>query len=87
MTCFIDFSHDTRLGGIANKLDDRIKIQKDFNSLEQWAGTNKLEYRRDQCRALLSGQMPKYRMRTIKEKPRIFADSKLKLDQQSDRAG
>lgn len=77
-------SDDTRLGGIANTRDDRIKIQKGFNSMEQWAGTNKMKFNRDQCRALLLGQVPKFRMRDVGEMPRIFSDSKLKVDQQSD---
>lgn len=69
---FLRSSDDTRLGRIANRWDDRIKIQKGFNSVEQWAGTNKMKFDRDQYRALLLGQVPKLRMRDVGEMPRIF---------------
>lgn len=52
--------------------------------MEQWAGTNKRKFNRDQCKALFLGQVPKFRMRDVGEMPRIFSDSKLKVDQQSD---
>ena len=44
-------------------MDDRNKIQKDFNGLEQGARTNKMKFNRDQCRGLFSGQVSTYRMR------------------------
>lgn len=69
-------SDDTRLGETANRVDDRIKIQQDLNSLEQGAGTNKMKFSRDQCRTLFSGQVPTYRMREVGERPRVFSDSK-----------
>lgn len=81
------FSDDTRLGVLTNRLSDRIKFQKHFNSLKQCARTNEMTFNRDQCRALLSGQVPKYKMREIGERPRVFADSKFKVDQQNERAG
>lgn len=81
------FSDDIRLGVLANRLNDSIKFQKYFNSLEQCARTNEMTFNRDQCRALLSRQVPKYKMREIAERLRVFADSKFKVDQQNDRAG
>lgn len=43
-----------------------------------------MKFNRDQCQALLLGQMPKFRMREVGERPRVFVDSKLKVDEQSD---
>lgn len=80
------FSDDIKLGVLANRLNDRIKFQKYFNSLEQCARTNEMTFNRNQCRTLLSCQVPKYKMREIGERPRVFAD-KFKVDQQNDRAG
>lgn len=85
MVSFLDFQM-TQDGVLANRLSDRIKLQKHFNSLEQCARNDEMTYNSDQCRALLSGQVPKYKMREIGETPRVFADSKFKVDQQNDRA-
>lgn len=57
----LGFSDNTKLGGIDNNLDDKIKPQKDFKRLKQWAGINKMKYNRNQYRYLLSGKVPKYR--------------------------
>lgn len=38
----IKFADNTKLGGIANALEDRLKIQKDLERLEQWAPSNKM---------------------------------------------
>lgn len=35
--------NDTRLGGIANSSEDRLKIQKSLEKLEQWALSNKVQ--------------------------------------------
>ena len=34
----------TKMGGIANTLDDRIKIQKAFDRWEQWAENNNKKF-------------------------------------------
>ena len=41
-----------KLGGIANTLDDRIKIQKAFDRLEQWAESNKMNFSRSRRKVL-----------------------------------
>lgn len=74
------FSDDTRLGVLANRLSDRIKFQKHFNSLKQCARTKEMTFIRDQCRALLSGQVPKYKMREIGERPRVLLIASSKLN-------
>lgn len=43
------------LGGAANTLHERVRIQNDFNRLEHWAGTNKIKFNRDKCRVLHLG--------------------------------
>ena len=52
---FIKFVHDTKLGGIANTLEDRNKIQKDLDRLERWAGNNRMKLNRDKGRVLHLG--------------------------------
>uniref|UniRef100_A0A8D0LA43 Ankyrin repeat and death domain containing 1B n=1 Tax=Sphenodon punctatus TaxID=8508 RepID=A0A8D0LA43_SPHPU len=48
----IKFADDTKLGGIANTLEDRNKIQNDLHKLENWAETNKIKFNRDKCKVL-----------------------------------
>lgn len=43
------------LGGAANTLHERVRIQNDVNRLEHWAGTNKIKFNRDKCRVLHLG--------------------------------
>lgn len=39
----IKFANNTKLRGRANGLDDRIKIQNDFDKAEHWDGTHKMK--------------------------------------------
>ncbi|KAF7252760.1 RNA-directed DNA polymerase from mobile element jockey [Varanus komodoensis] len=73
----IKFTDDTKLGGIANTLEDRMKIQGDFDKLEHWAESNRMRFNKDKCQVLHLGkrnQRHRYKMgnmwlnRTEKEK-------------------
>lgn len=46
-----------------------------------------MKFNVDQPRVLLSGQVPKHRLREVGEKLRVFTDGKFKVDQWSDRVG
>ena len=43
----IKFADDTKLGGIANTLEDRNKIQNDLDRMEHWAKSNRMKFIRD----------------------------------------
>ena len=43
---------DTKLGGIANTLEDRNKIQNDLDRLQQWAENNRMKFNRDKYKVL-----------------------------------
>ena len=61
----IKFTDDTKLGGVANSPEDRIKIQNDLNRLESWAKTNKINFSRKKCKVLHLGrknELHRYRM-------------------------
>ena len=45
----IKFADDTKLAGVANSPEDKIKIQNDFDRLESWAKTNKMNFNREKC--------------------------------------
>ncbi|XP_073537645.1 uncharacterized protein [Phyllobates terribilis] len=51
----IQFADDTKLGGIANTREERERIQKDLNKLEQWAATNRMVFNREKCKVLHLG--------------------------------
>ncbi|XP_058020936.1 protein MEMO1 isoform X2 [Ahaetulla prasina] len=54
----IKFADDTKLAGIANTPEDRLKIQKDLDRLEHWALSNKMKFnseKRPQLSAQLEG--------------------------------
>ncbi|XP_058012552.1 transcription factor 12 isoform X2 [Ahaetulla prasina] len=40
----IKFADDTKLAGIANTPEDRLKLQKDLDRLEHWALSNKMKF-------------------------------------------
>ena len=44
-----EFADDTKLGGVVNSPEDRIKIQNDLDRLESWAKTNKMNFNREKC--------------------------------------
>ena len=90
----IKFADDTKLGGTANTLEDRNKIQSDLDRLERWAENNRMKFNRDKCQVLHLGrgnQMQSYRMgdtwlnNTTSEKDLgIVVDHKLNMSQQCD---
>ncbi|CAM4569741.1 unnamed protein product [Caretta caretta] len=38
----IKFAKDTKLGGVASALEDRIKMQNDLDKLEKWSEVNRM---------------------------------------------
>ena len=46
---------DTKLGRMANTLQDRNKIQKDLDSLEHWAENSRMKFNKDKSTVLLLG--------------------------------
>ena len=61
----IKFAEDTKLGGIANTLEDRLNIQQDLDRLEHWALSNKMQLTGGKSKVLHLGrrnQMHRYRI-------------------------
>ncbi|KAF7248292.1 Retrovirus-related Pol polyprotein from type-2 retrotransposable element R2DM [Varanus komodoensis] len=52
----IKSADDTKLGGIANILEDRMKMQGDLDKLAHWAETNRMKFNKDKCRVLHLGK-------------------------------
>ena len=64
----IRFADDTKLGGIANTLEDKLNFQKDLDRLEHWALSNKMQFSGRKSKALYLGrrnQMHKYRIDSV----------------------
>ena len=62
----ITFAEDTKLGGVANAPEDRIKIQNDLDGLESWAKTNRMNFKREKCKVLHLGRKKElHRSRTV----------------------
>ena len=55
----IKFADDTKLGGIANTLEDRNKLQSDLDRLENRAENNRMKLNRDKCQVLHLGEKNK----------------------------
>ena len=82
------------MGGIANSLEDRSKLQSDLDRLESWAENNRMKFNWDKCQVLHLGkrnQMHSYRTgdiwlsNTTNEKDLgIVVDHKLNMSQQCD---
>ena len=51
----IKFADDTKLGGVANTQEDRVKIQQELNTLEKWAVVNRMQFNKDKCMVLHLG--------------------------------
>ena len=50
------FADDTKLGGIANNLEDRNKIQNDLDRMEHWTKSNRMKFNRDKYKVLHLGK-------------------------------
>uniref|UniRef100_K7EWB1 Reverse transcriptase domain-containing protein n=1 Tax=Pelodiscus sinensis TaxID=13735 RepID=K7EWB1_PELSI len=61
----IKFADDTKLGGVATALEDRVKIQNDLDKLEKWSEVSRMKFNKDKCKVLHLGrnnQFHTYRM-------------------------
>uniref|UniRef100_K7F0X6 Reverse transcriptase domain-containing protein n=1 Tax=Pelodiscus sinensis TaxID=13735 RepID=K7F0X6_PELSI len=61
----IKFADDTKLGGVATNLEDRVIIQNDLDKLEKCSEVNRMKFNKDKCKVLHLGrnnQFHKYRM-------------------------
>uniref|UniRef100_K7F1H0 Reverse transcriptase domain-containing protein n=1 Tax=Pelodiscus sinensis TaxID=13735 RepID=K7F1H0_PELSI len=48
----IKFADDTKLGGVATALEDRVIIQNDLDKLEKWSEVNRMKFNKDKSDCL-----------------------------------
>jgi len=51
-TTLSKFADDTKVRGVADKLEGCATIQEDLDSLESWAGRNLMSFNKSNCRVL-----------------------------------
>ncbi|CAM5162260.1 unnamed protein product [Natator depressus] len=88
----IKFADDTKLGGVASALKDRITIQNDLDKLEKWCEVNRMKFSKDKCKVLHLGrnnQLHRYKMRndcvgrsSVEKDLGVIVDHKLNMSQQ-----
>lgn len=52
----IKFMDDTKLGGAASTLEDKIIFQNYLDKLEKWSKNNKKKFNKNKCKALRLGR-------------------------------
>uniref|UniRef100_A0A8D0CDV4 Reverse transcriptase domain-containing protein n=1 Tax=Salvator merianae TaxID=96440 RepID=A0A8D0CDV4_SALMN len=93
----IKFADDTKLGGgVANTREERERIQKDLEKLEQWAATNRMVFNKEKCKVLHLGKKNEkntYRMggirlssSTCEKDLGVLVDHRLNMSQQCEAA-
>ena len=67
----VKFADGTKLGGIANTLEDRNKIQNNFDRMEHWTKGNRMKFNSDKCKVLHLGkrnQLYSYKLEQVQRR-------------------
>ena len=82
----IKFADDTKLGGVGNTAEERIRFQNELNRLENWAQANKMNFNRDKCKVLHLGRKNQMHKYTCEKDLGVLVDHKLNMSQQCNAA-